>query len=136
MTRVNVINPMCLYDQHLVAEYREISRIPSAIIKLLKTKGSFVILKDVPVEYTFSTGHVKFFYNKLLFIKKRHDALKEEGLRRGMALSSITIDLSEIPSMFLHDYTPTESAIRLNLERIQTKINMKPEFYKHYKQKT
>lgn len=135
MTRVNVISPLCLYDQHLVAEYREISRIPSAIIKLLKTKGTYDILKDLPLEYTFGAGHVRFFYDKLLYIKNRHDSLKEEGILRGITLTSITIDLSGIPKPFLNDYSPTEEAIGLNLERIKAKIDMKPTFYRYYRGK-
>lgn len=135
MTRVNVVNPMCLYDQHLVAEYREISRIPSAIIKQLKTKGTFDILSDIPSTYTFGKGHVKFFYDKLLFIKKRHDALKEEGRKRGMSLDTITIDLAGIPKPFLNDYTPDSYAINTNLKRINEKISLKPGFYRYYKNK-
>lgn len=133
MTRVNLIPPVCLYDQHLLAEWREIPRIPNAVRKMLQTKGSFEILKDLPIDYTLGTGHVKFFYDKLEFIKNRHDALKEEGFKRGLKLDSITINLEDIPNIFKKDFVPSRNNIILNLSRIEEKISKKPEFYKYYK---
>lgn len=133
MTRVNLISPLCLYDQHLLAEWREIPRIPNAIRKLLKTKNSFEILKDIPLSYTLGTGHVKFFYNKLQFIKNRHDSLKTEGFKRGLNLDSITIVLEDIPEIFKKDFVPNEKDVTLNLSRISEKINIKPNFYKYYR---
>lgn len=131
MTRVNLISPMCLYDQHLIAEWREIPRIVSLVKKLLQTKGSYDILKDVPVEYVLGKGHVNFFKDKLLFIKIRHDALKAEGARRGMNLESITISLEGVPSIFLNDYKCSEVAMKLNIHRLEDKIKTKPKFYKY-----
>jgi len=86
VTRVNLISPICLYDQHLIAEYREIPRIPNAVRKLLETKGSFDILQTLPDSYVLGKGHVKFFYDKLQFIKNRHDSLKGEGKRRDVII--------------------------------------------------
>lgn len=133
MTRVNLISPFCLYDQHLLAEWREIPRIPNAVRKLLLTKGTFDILKDIPQDYTLGKGHVKFFYNKLNFIETRHLQLKEEGRKRGLNLDSIIIDLNGIPEMLKKNFEPSRKDIILNLSRVQEKINLKPEFYKYYR---
>lgn len=133
MTRVNLISPFCLYDQHLLAEWREIPRIPNAVRKLLLTKGTFDILKDIPQDYTLGKGHVKFFYNKLNFIETRHLQLKEEGRKRGLNLDSIIIDLNGIPEMLKKNFEPSKKDIILNLSRVQEKINLKPEFYKYYR---
>lgn len=133
MTRVNVISPICLYDQHLLAEWREIPRIPNTIRKLLKSKSSFDILKTVPSDYVLGTNHVRFFYNKLQFIKNRHESLKVEGRKRGLNLESICINLEGIPEIFKKDFVPSEKDVILNLSRITDKISQKPNFYKHYK---
>jgi deoxyribonuclease (pyrimidine dimer) len=135
MTRVNLISPICLYDHHLLAEYREIPRIPNAVRKLLENKGSFDILKGIPSDYVLGTGHVKFFYDKLQFIKKRHDSLKAEGLARNMNLSLITINLDGIPDFFKKDFVPSEKNVMLNILRIQERIQEKPNFYKYNKLK-
>lgn len=133
MTRVNLISPVCLYDQHIIAEWREIPRIPNAVRKLLLTKGTYDILKEIPQHYTLGKGHVKHFYNKLQFIKNRHELLKEEGRNRGLNLESITINLEGIPEIFKNDFFPQEKDVILNLQRITEKINLKPKFYKHYR---
>ena len=132
MTRVNLISPICLYDQHLIAEWREIPRIPNAVRKLLQNKGSFDIIKTIPDDYVLGTNHVRFFYDKLGFIKKRHELLKQEGKNRGFNLDSITIDLEGIPEMFKKDFVILKKSVTLNLERISEKIIQKPHFYKHY----
>lgn len=99
----------------------------------METKGTFDILKNIPNDYTLGTGHVKFFYNKLQFIKDRHESLKTEGLRRGLNLTSITINLEGIPEIFKKDFVPDEKDVILNLSRIKEKIELKPNFYKYHK---
>ena len=38
MTRINLVNPSELKDQHLIAEYREITMIPAALNRTLNSK--------------------------------------------------------------------------------------------------
>ena len=72
MTRINLVPPAELCDQHLLAEHRELTRIPNAV-----AKGKYH-LKGQPAEYKLGEGHVRFFFNKLAFLKKRYDALHAE----------------------------------------------------------
>ena len=72
MTRINLVPPEELCDQHLLAEHRELTRIPNAV-----AKGKYH-LKGQPAEYKLGEGHVRFFFNKLAFLKKRYDALHTE----------------------------------------------------------
>ena len=72
MTRINVgIPPAELVNQHLLAEHREIKRIPNCI-----AKGKYN-MEDIPDKFKLGKGHVKFFYNKLLHLKKRYMRLYE-----------------------------------------------------------
>jgi deoxyribonuclease (pyrimidine dimer) len=67
MTRINCGIPVEeLHPKHLMAEHREIKRIPNCI-----KKGKFN-MKGQPQEFTLGTGHVKFFYDKLLYLRKRY----------------------------------------------------------------
>ena len=64
MTRINIVPTSELADQHLVAEYRELFMVGSALQRTLKSKNRDKTLSSLPEKYTLSTGHVKFFYNK------------------------------------------------------------------------
>lgn len=67
MTRINVgIPPRELTNKHLTAEHREIKRIPNAV-KTGKAK-----MVGIPAQFTLGTGHVKFFYNKLGYLRQRY----------------------------------------------------------------
>ena len=61
MTRINIIPPAELCDQHLLAEHRELTRIPNLV-----AKGKFS-LEGQPSDYKLGTGHVKFFFDKMQF---------------------------------------------------------------------
>lgn len=54
MTRINLVPPEELCDQHLLAEHRELTRIPNAV-----AKGKYH-LKGQPAEYKLGEGHVRF----------------------------------------------------------------------------
>lgn len=77
MTRINTgIPPKDLTDQHLLAELRELPRIPNAVKRLM------VAGKPVPKEpemFCLGPGHVKFFYDKLMYLHDRYDALYFEA---------------------------------------------------------
>lgn len=61
MTRINLVDPAELSTKHLVAEYREIMRLPGNLATSLNRKGKKFDLKEIPEQYTLGTGHVKFF---------------------------------------------------------------------------
>ena len=82
MTRVNLVNPRQLADQHLVEEYRKIFMIGSALQRSLGSKAG---VKDIPKNFTLNTGHIKFFFDKGEYISKRYECLIEEMKRRGMS---------------------------------------------------
>lgn len=82
MTRVNLIAPKELYDQHLLAEHREIKRIPNMI-----KKGKYQ-LENIPEHYVLWKGHVKFFYNKIKFLHKRYVSLYKECKKRGFKIQN------------------------------------------------
>lgn len=75
MTRINIIPVKFLTDQHLLAEYREITRV-SKLARTPKQNETF------PTEYRLGTGHVKFFYNKGAYLQRRTAELYQECCER------------------------------------------------------
>lgn len=130
MSRVNLIPVTELYDQHLFAEYREIRHIGKALQRSLRRKTKFN-KNEIPKKYTLNSGHVKFFYDKGLFLKKRFDELREEVIKRNYNINKdITFNIEDFPLCFRKDYIPTQEEIDINLERINLRIGQKPNFYK------
>jgi len=93
MTRINLVEPAELCDQHLIAEWRELTRIPNGIVA-----GKYTVnLAEIPEHYTVRTednpdggkGHVKFFLNKLRFLSYRYEAIREELSQRNLASRSM-----------------------------------------------
>jgi len=81
MTRINLgIHPEELCDQHLLAEYRELPRIVSAVQKRIDNGKDF---DDIPEQFTLGRGHVKYFYNKGSYLVARQYGIVKELLRRG-----------------------------------------------------
>ena len=131
MTRINVIDPNDLTDQHLMAEYRELPMIMGSLRRSLKAKKG---LPKIPEKYTLNKGHVTFFYDKGLFLHKRYRLLIEHLQRRGYALDP---DRSADFSVFIennlyNDWDPDQHAYRINLERISERIAAKPHWYRYY----
>ncbi|MCW9699252.1 MULTISPECIES: pyrimidine dimer DNA glycosylase/endonuclease V [unclassified Avibacterium] len=122
MTRINVVPPQELCDQHLLAEHRELTRIPNAV-----AKGKYN-LTGQPADYKLGEGHVRFFFNKLAFLKKRYDLLHQECQARGFNVQYFwSADLPLDPSLW-QDYQPTEQALKINRERIQLRMPKVPRF--------
>lgn len=118
MTRINVgIPPQSLTRQHLIAEHREIKRIPNAI------KSGRFNLNGQPTTFTLGKGHVKFFYTRLGYLLKRYRALYAECLARGYNVTDYSGAWDGIDSDYMGDYTPTERDIEIIKQRIKEKTN-------------
>lgn len=133
MTRVNVLDPELLTDQHLFAEYREITRIFALVKQACDKYPHDKILAKIPPTYRLNTGHVLFFYDKLGFIEKRYFALRDEVVKRGfnVTLKDDIVEFRQvIDPCFYQDFQPDRQAIAINIERIVEKINAKPNWYK------
>lgn len=119
MTRINVVDPKELSRQHLVAEYREITRLPGNLNAWLNRKTKAPDFKEIPTEYKLGTGHVKFFYNKFEFLKKRFESLVQEMIARGYNPNFRDSSIFIVDKLYYNDYTPTIEAIEINRQRIR-----------------
>ena len=117
MTRINVgIDPTELPDKLLLAEHREITRIPNAIHS---GRAKFV---GIPQQFTLGTGHVKFFYVRCAYLKQRYLQLLRECKRRGFNVTDKRSAFTRLP----HNATsvlfvPGQRERQIILERIQSK---------------
>ncbi len=113
MTRINVgVRPEELSDRHLIAEHREIKRIPNMV------KAGKVVLDGIPDNFTLGKGHVKFFYNKLKYLHHRYSLLLIECRKRGFNVTDFSGAWSGLPPELYNDYTETERDRALILQRI------------------
>jgi len=118
MTRINVgIPPAELVDSHLMAEHREIKRIPNCI-----NKGRYN-LENQPRLFKLGTGHVKFFYDKLFYLKRRYNELYTECIKRGFNVQDYSGAWEDTPKHLMNDYTPTERDRIIIRQRIQERLN-------------
>ena len=113
MTRINVgIPPAELNGRHLIAEHREIKRIPNCI-----AKGKYN-MEGIPDKFKLGTGHVKFFYNKLLYLKKRYISLYNECVKRGFNVQNYISAWDNVPQKLMNDYKVRANDCRIIRQRI------------------
>lgn len=116
MTRINCIPPQELHSKHLIAEYRELPRV----FKLARP------IQDAPKQYVLGTGHVKFFYDKLVYLHKRQQQLVDEMKRRGFKPNFDPKTLQSMAANKYHslynDWIPDEEAQALNRARIAERL--------------
>ena len=131
MTRINLVRPSELSDQHLVAEYREIFMVGSALQRSIKSRTWERTKEQLPKEFTLNIGHVKFFYNKGKYLHKRYLDIIDEMKSRGMAPNpERKFKKEQWPIELYQDCEPKEKDIELIRKRIQEKINQKPTWYR------
>ena len=116
MTRINVgILPAELPDKLLLAEHREIKRIPNCI------KSGRYNLEGIPDQFTLGKGHVKFFYNKLTYLYSRYVSIFHECVNRGFNVANYSSCWVGIPDDLSNKYTPTDRDRQLIIDRIESK---------------
>lgn len=125
MTRINVVPVTELCDQHLLAEHRELTRIPNAIA----SGRAKVDSAKIPSRYTLGNGHVTFFYDKLLWLLVRYARIDDECRNRGFNVTNKWPNdlMLERHCDLYGTYEPDEEALRINRERIAERLEaMKP----------
>lgn len=137
MTRINLIDPKYLADQHAMAEWREMVRIPTLLRDTLTKKSRNEINRSIPSEYTMGAGHVKFFLDKMKFLHDRYVSISDElhlrGYNLNFAKTPEEIFFDGIDKDFLLSYNPDRKAIETNVERILARIEEKETFYRYYR---
>lgn len=110
MTRINVVSPDVLTDQHLLAEWRELPRV-------LK----YATGEPAPAgPYRLGAGHVLFFRDKTGWLAARHAALTAELLSRGYSLT-VRDPLQPVPCADVH-YSPGPDDLDLNVARLDLRL--------------
>ena len=105
MTRINVVHPTVLTDQHLMAEYRELTMVMGSLKRSLNSKNG---LPPIPAKYT----------------------LIAELTDRGYILDKDRIADFSVFSKFLNkDWCADMDAVRINSARIKERIMVKPHWY-------
>ena len=131
MTRINLVNPKELSDQHLIAEYREIFMVGSSLQRSMKSLNWENTKESLPEKFTLNKGHVKFFYNKGKYLYKRYLKLINEMQERGMNPDlSRQFKKRQWPTELYNDWEPNEIDMEIIRKRISNKINQKPNWYK------
>ena len=130
MTRINLINVNELSDQHLIAEYREITMVPAALKRTLNSRNG-LILKNIPKNFTLNKGHVTFFYNKGQYLFNRYRLLINEMKKRGFYVDQTRKFPKEVfPSELYNDWKPSSDDQKIIRKRISEKIQQKPNWYR------
>ena len=134
MTRINIISVSKLYDQHLIAEYREITMVPAALKRTLNSKEGLIYSK-IPINYTLNKGHVYFFYNKGKYLFERYQQIISEMKKRGFnpdKKREFPKDIF-IDNNLYKDWKPTLEDFKIIEKRIESKIKKRPNWYRKTK---
>ena len=134
MTRINSAIPVeNLTDEHLLAEHREIKRIPAYF-----DKTNFdTLYKRIPDKFCLGSGHVTFFFNKLKFTYDRYLVIHTECLKRGFNVTDYSSCWFRVKNRLYFDYnwrsyTVTTEEKKLLIDRISERIQDSKKEYFHY----
>lgn len=153
MTRINLVPPSELMDQHLFAEFRELKMVPKSLRRSLQaarirhikregyTEKHFLgrvaeadVLSSIPPRFTLNTGHVSFFYDKGAYLVQRYAALRAELEARGINFnreSPLDPDGTMQVAPWNGSWEPDDAALHIIRTRIAEKIAMKPSWYRY-----
>lgn len=134
MTRINLVPPVELMDQHLIAEYREIRLLTENLRRSFRSKNGLSKAR-IPTEFTLMKGHILFFKDKGKYIAKRYKQLQQEMKKRGFNPRHKEIDTTVWPDGFYNDWKPSKQDMDIVRDRIAFKIAMKPQWYRYYGKK-
>jgi deoxyribonuclease (pyrimidine dimer) len=116
---------------HLVAELREITMVPAALRRSLRTRLPEDIIRGIPKKFTLNKGHVTFFYDKIAFLHRRFDRLALEMERRGYIPDWRRNEaFNGFDSTWYGEWESTPEDDNIVIDRINFRISQKPHLYK------
>ena len=115
MTRINILPPTELTDQHLIAEYREITMVPGSLRRTLKSKVGF---RPERISKTYTL-------NAELVEEMKFRGFNPDPERR--------FPKEVFPSELYNDWMPSFEEQKIVKQRIEEKIKMRPNWYRHTK---
>jgi hypothetical protein len=119
MTRINSAIPVAnLTDEHLLAEHREIKRLPYCLSESIRC-GS---INKLPDRFTLGQGHVKFFLDKMHFVYWRYCMLLSECEYRKFYVTDYSSNFFDVPKEFVNDYYPSKQELRRETLILQKRI--------------
>ena len=122
MTRINAfIKPAELCDQMLLAEHREIKRIPNVISKSKKKLNDY----DIPDDFRLGAGHVLFFYNKVEYLHERYIEIRIECRKRGFEVTDYSKAFYSVKKKFYKQWNPTQKEKDKAREKLKLRINLR-----------
>ena len=80
-------------------------------------------MDNIPDTFRLGTGHVKFFYNKLLYLKLRYERLYNECKKRGFNVQNYASAWEGLPSELMNNYQVRCIDRKIVQERINEKLN-------------
>jgi len=127
MTRINLVPPSELSDQHLIAEYRELPRCLKQDINIF----------NAPLKYCLGKGHMKWARRHWSFIFQRFKLLVNEMKFRNFKVSNKYLNFLELskfkPKQFSLEemfYSIDITDLILSRNRLIEKFKQKPSFYR------
>lgn len=123
MTRINTIPVEDLLDEWLIAEYRELKRIPN------KMREGGYKCDWIPEDYRMGFGHERFFLDKQLYLKNRHDSIVLEMTTRFHNDYPIRVTLDGIDEKYLGDWTPSMVDHSINVGRLYERFRLRKRDY-------
>lgn len=135
MTRINsAIPPKCLTDEHLLAEHREIKRLPAYLNKAILSGN----IKCIPSKFTLGHGHVLFFLDKMEFIRWRYSEIYLEAIIRGFNIIKYHSNFQcqdDVLLKYWNTYNTSNEEKQLLITRIKQRIIDSKKKYWHYYRK-
>jgi deoxyribonuclease (pyrimidine dimer) len=128
MTRINLVPPQLLSNQHLIAEHKEILQLNGQFKKSLNNKKG---IYDFPKNFKLNKGHVKFFYSRGKYLHKRFELIQEELSRRGYESKSIFDNSLYVENNMYNDWEPKLIDYLIILQRLFEKLETKKSYYKY-----
>lgn len=129
MTRINSAIPVkLLTDEHLLAEHREIKRLPYNLQHAIKS-GS---INKIPKDFCLGKGHVLFFLDKMRFVYNRYINIHGELINRGYSVMLFSDNFNSVPPEYFNDYIITDKERLLLIDRIKERILNSPKKSWHY----
>lgn len=123
MTRINVVPVDELIDGFLQAEFFELPRV-FVLARKHFDAGKTPDQLDIPTTYRMGEGHMKFFYNKMMYLATRHYQLGIELLNRNIEPVQDPATVGCLLPPLIHkewwgNFAPNMQDIQINRDRLQ-----------------